>query len=54
VKHNRNTYAIVKEWMEEDEVLAIASKLGLNSDVELKSINITHPSLKESFRRDQP
>ena len=42
--------------MEEDEVLALASKLGLNSNVELKSIsliNITHPSLEESFRRDQ-
>jgi len=32
-------YAIVKEWMEEDEVLALASKLGLNSNVELKSIS---------------
>jgi len=36
--------------MEEDEVLALASKLGLNSNVELKSINITHPSSEESFR----
>jgi len=43
--------------MEEDEVLALASKLGLNSNVELKLIsliNITHPSLEENFRRDQP
>jgi len=43
--------------MEEYKVLALASKLGLNSNVELKSIsliNITHPSLEESFRRDQP
>ena len=43
--------------MEEDEVLALASKLDLNLNVKLKSIsliNITHPSLEESFRRDQP
>jgi len=26
--------------MEEDEVLAVASKLGLNSNVELKSISL--------------
>jgi len=36
--------------MEEDEVLEQASKLGLNSNVELKSIsfiNKTHPSLEK-------
>jgi len=38
--------------MEEDEVLALASKLGLNSNVELKSVslvNITHPSLEKAL-----
>jgi len=43
--------------MEKDEVLALASKLGLNSNVKLKSISLinkTHPSLEESFRGDQP
>jgi len=38
--------------MEEDEVLALASKLGLNSNVELKSIyliNKTHPSLEKAL-----
>ena len=57
IEHIRNTYAIIKEWMEEDEVLALASKLDLNLNVKLKSIsliNITHPSLEESFRQDQP
>ena len=43
--------------MEEDEVLALASKLVLTSNVKLKSIsliNIIHPSLEDSFRQDQP
>jgi len=38
--------------MEEDEVLALASKLGLNSNVELKSISLvnkTHPSLEKAL-----
>jgi len=38
--------------MEEDEVLALASKLGLNSSVELKSISLinkTHPSLEKAL-----
>jgi len=52
IEHIRNTYAIVKEWMEEDEVLALASKLGLNSNVKFISISLinkTHPSLEETL-----
>jgi len=36
--------------MEEDEVLALASKLGLNSNIKLKSISLmnkTNPSLEK-------
>jgi len=38
--------------MEDDEVLALASKLGLNSNVVLKSISLinkTHPSLEKAL-----
>ena len=38
--------------MEEDEVLALASELGLNSNVKLKSISLinkTHPSLEKAL-----
>jgi len=38
--------------MEEDEVLALASKLGLNLNVMLKSISLinkTHPSLEKAL-----
>jgi len=38
--------------MEEDKVLALASKLGLNSNVKLKSISliiIIHPSLEKAL-----
>jgi len=38
--------------MEEDEVLALASKLGLNSNVEPKSISLikpTYPSLEKAL-----
>jgi len=38
--------------MEEDEVLALASELGLNSNIELKSISLinkTHPSLDKAL-----
>ena len=38
--------------MGEDEVLALASKLGLNSNVKLKSISLinkTHPSLEKAL-----
>jgi hypothetical protein len=44
-----NSYAIVKEWMDKDEALWVESKLGLDSNGELKSIpfaNMTHPSLE--------
>jgi len=52
VEHTRNTYVVVKEWMEEDKTLELASKLSLNSNGELKSIsliNITHPSLEKAL-----
>jgi hypothetical protein len=52
VDHTRNTYATIKEWMEEDQALSLASKLGLNSNSELKSIsllNISDPSLEETL-----
>ena len=38
--------------MEEDEALALASKLGLNSNVKLKLISLinnTHPSLEKAL-----
>jgi hypothetical protein len=43
----KNTYPIVKEWMDKDEALWLGSKLGLDPNGELKpisSINMTHPS----------
>ena len=48
----KNSYAIAKEWMDKDEALWVESKLGLDSNSELKSIsftNMTHPSLKEAL-----
>jgi hypothetical protein len=48
----KNTYAIVKEWMDKDEALWLGSKLGLDPNGELKSIssiNTTHPSLEEAL-----
>ena len=48
----KNTYDIVKEWMNKDEGLWIESKFGLDSNSELKSIsltNMTHPSLEEAL-----
>jgi hypothetical protein len=48
----KNSYAIVKEWMDKDEALWLESKLGLDSNSELKSIpfaNMTHPSLEEAI-----
>jgi hypothetical protein len=47
LEHMKNTYAIVKEWMDKDEALWLGSKLGLYPNGELKSIssiNMTHPS----------
>ena len=55
----KNSFAIVKEWMEENEALVLASELGLDSNGELKSIssinmNKYDPSKFEgSLRRDQ-
>jgi hypothetical protein len=57
MEHMKNTYAIVKEWMDEDDALLLASKLGLDSNGELKSIsliNITHPSLEEALDETKP
>jgi hypothetical protein len=45
----KNTYAIVKEWMDKDKALLLESKLGLDSNSELKSISFTHPSLEEAL-----
>jgi hypothetical protein len=45
----KNTYAIIQEWMDKDEALWVASKLGLDPNDEFKSIssiNMTHPSLE--------
>jgi hypothetical protein len=53
----KNTYAIIKEWMNKDETLWVASKLGLDPNVEFKlisSINMTHPSLKEVLDKTNP
>jgi hypothetical protein len=48
----KNSYAIVKEWMDKDEALWVESKLALNPNSEFKSIssiNMTHPSLEEAL-----
>jgi hypothetical protein len=53
----KNTYAIVKEWMDKDEALRIGSKLGLDPNGELKSIssmNMAHPSLEEALDETNP
>jgi hypothetical protein len=53
----KNTYAIVKEWMDEDEALLLASELGLDTNGELKSIslvNMNHPSLEEALDESKP
>jgi hypothetical protein len=53
----KNTYAIVKEWMDKDKALWLGSKLGLDPSGELKSIssiNMTHSSFEGSLRQDQP
>jgi hypothetical protein len=49
LEYMKNTYAIIKEWMDKDEALWVASKLGLDPNGEFKlifSINMTHPSLE--------
>jgi uncharacterized protein YecE (DUF72 family) len=56
IEHMKNTYAIFKELIEEDEALVLASKLGLAPNGELKSIFCSkHGSSKfrESPRLDQ-
>jgi hypothetical protein len=53
----KNTYAIVKEWMEKDEALWVESKLSLDPNGELKSIssiNMTHPSLEKALDKTNP
>jgi hypothetical protein len=53
----KNTYDIVKEWMNKDETLWVASKLGLDPNGEFKlisSINMTHPSLEEVLDKTNP
>ena len=53
----KNSYAIVKEWMDMDEALRAESKLGLDSNSEFEStslINMTHPSLEEALDESNP
>jgi hypothetical protein len=57
LEYMKNTYAVVKEWMDKDEALWLGSKLGLDPNGELKSIssiNTTHPSLKEALDETNP
>jgi hypothetical protein len=57
LEHMKNTYAIVKDWMDEDEALWLGSKLGLDLNGELKpisSINMTHPSWEEALDETNP
>jgi hypothetical protein len=45
----KNTYDVVKEWMDKDKAIWLGSKLGLDPNGELNSIysiNTTHPSLE--------
>ena len=37
----KNSYAVAKDWMDKDEALWVESKLGLDSNSELKSISFT-------------
>jgi hypothetical protein len=49
LEYTKDTYAIVKEWMDKDKALWLGSKLVLDPNGELKSIssiNMTHPSLE--------
>ena len=53
----KNSYATAKEWMDKDEALWVESKLGLDSNSELKSISFTnmiHPSLEEALDEINP
>jgi hypothetical protein len=45
----KNSYAIVKNWMDKDEAIWVEFKLGLDLNGEFKSISfaiMTHPSLE--------
>jgi hypothetical protein len=53
----KNTYAVVKEWMDKDEALWLGSKLGLDPNSELESIsliNMTYPSLEKALDEINP
>jgi hypothetical protein len=50
----KNTYAIVKEWIDKVEALWVAYKLGLDSNNELKSISFTHSSLEGALDEINP
>jgi hypothetical protein len=53
----KNTYVIIKEWMDKDETLWIGSKLGLDLNGGLKSIslmNMTHLSLEKALDETNP
>ena len=53
----KNSYAIAKDWMDKDEALWVESKLGLDSNGELKSnVFNKHDSSKfgGGFREDHP
>jgi hypothetical protein len=42
----KNTYAVIKEWMDKDKALWLGSKLGLDLNGELKSISSINDSSK--------
>jgi hypothetical protein len=53
----KDTYAVVKEWMDKDEALWLGSKLGLYPNGELESIsliNMTLPSLEKALDEINP
>ena len=53
----KNSYVVAKDWMDKDEALWVESKLGLDSNSELKSIsftNMTHLSLEEALDEINP
>jgi hypothetical protein len=57
LEHMKNTYVVVKEWMDKDEALWLESKLGLDPNGELESIsliNMTHPSLEKALDEINP
>jgi hypothetical protein len=52
LEYMKNTYVIVKEWIDKNEALWLRPKLGLDPNGEFKSIsstNTTHPSLKDAL-----